>query len=58
MTVGYTVEWNYEREDGLCGSDIKSFRVKEEVDAFVEKIKSNPYKKVLNCWITTVEKII
>ena len=58
MTVGYTVEWNYEREDGLCGSDRMSFQTKEEVDTFVEKIKSNPYKKVLNCWVTTVEKII
>ena len=58
MVLGYTVEWNYEREDGLCGSDTINFQTKEEVNAFVEKIKSNPYKKILNCWITTVEKII
>lgn len=58
MTLNYTVEWNYEREDGLYGSETASFKAKEEVDVFVEKIKSNPYKKVLNCWITTVEKII
>ena len=58
MTLGYAVEWNYEREDGRCGSDKMNFQTKEEVDAFVEEIKSNPYKKVLNCWIITVEKII
>ena len=44
MTLGYAVEWNYEREDGLCGSDKMNFQTKEEVDAFVEEIKSNPYK--------------
>lgn len=58
MNTWYTVEWNYKREDGLCGSETASFKTKEEVDAFIEKIKSNPYKKVLNCWVTTVEKII
>ena len=58
MTLGYAVEWNYEREDGFCGSDKVNFQTKEEVDAFVEEIKSNPCKKVLNCWIITVEKII
>ena len=58
MTLGITLEWNWIREDGLYGSDIAYFQTKEEVDAFVKQITSNPYKKVLNCWITTVEKII
>ena len=58
MMLGCTVEWNWIREDGLYGSDTKNCQTKEEADAFIETIKSNPYKKVLNCWITTVEKII
>lgn len=58
MMLGCKVEWNWIREDGLYGSDTMEFATKEEVDAFVEKIKSNPYKKVLNCWATTFEKII
>lgn len=58
MNTWYTIEWIYKREDGLYGSESTRLETKEEVDAFVEKIKTNPYKKVQECWVSKIEKII
>ena len=58
MRKWYSVEWSYEREDGFIGSDSRSYLTIDEVDKLVESIKTNPYRKVLECWVIETKKII
>ena len=55
------LEWTWDFLDsGVCGSDCKYFydESEDEVEKFIEKVKSNEYKRVLTMYLTEVTRIV
>lgn len=55
------LEWSWELLDsGVCGSDYKHFydETEDEIEKFIEKVKSNKYRRVLTMYLTEVTRII
>ena len=55
------LEWSWEILDsGLCGNDYKNFydESEDEIERFIEKVKSNEYRRVLTMYLTKVTRLV
>ena len=55
------LEWSWELLDsGVCGSEYKNFydESEDEIERFIEEVKSNEYRRVLTMYFTEVTRLV
>ena len=49
--MDWKLEWTWESDEILFGSDQKYFESKEDATNFVETLKKNPNRKLTGVWL-------